>query len=227
VIVISSINFSIRILVSFTLLWGVLRILGKKEMGKLTYYNMATAAALGTLSAGLITDTRTNPIYYLVPIIVFPILTYLMGYFSLKSISARKVFEGTPTMVISKGKIVEKNLKGMRLSTDNLLEKLREKKVFAVSDVEFAVMETDGKMSVLLKSENQPITPKDMNIYVKNKSMPINIIKDGAIIKENLSQVNMEEAWLKEQLKMKNIQSIEDVFLAQVDGNGDMYIDLK
>lgn len=196
-------------------------------MGKITYYNMATAATLGTLAGGLISDTRTNPFYYIVGLIGIPILSYIMGYLSLKSKRARALFEGTPTMVISKGKIIEKNLSNMRLSSDNLLEQLREKKIFSVADVEFAVMEPDGKMSILLKSEKQPITSKNMGIPSDNTNLPLSVIKDGELIENNLMKLGITKSWLREQLKLQNISNFKDVFLAQIDSSGKVYVDKK
>jgi uncharacterized membrane protein YcaP (DUF421 family) len=222
-----TINIIIRIIGSFVLLWLTLRILGKREMGRITYYNLATAAALGTLAGNLATDTRTNPSYYVLGILGYFALTYIMGYASLKSVTARRILEGTPTLVISNGKIMEHNLKNMRMSTDNLMEKLRQKKVFNVDDVEFAVMEPEGKISILLKSQNQPVTPKNMNLNAQYQGMPTNIIKDGKIIMENLKELNLTKSWVEEQLKLYNIEDINDVVLAQVDTSGRLYVDTK
>ncbi|MTI47059.1 MAG: DUF421 domain-containing protein [Firmicutes bacterium] len=205
----------------------MLRLLGKKEMGKLTYSNMASAAALGSLASGLMTDTNNNPIYYIIALIAFPLLTYIIGIISLKSPYARKVFEGEPTLVISHGKILEKNLKHMRLSTDNLMQKLRSKKVFNISDVEFAFMEPEGKISILLDSKNQPVTPKDLNIFVNKSELPITVIKEGTIIEKNLYSKNFTKDWLETQLKTNNISNVSDVFLCQVDSSGSLYVDLK
>lgn len=223
----SPINLMFRILLAFILVWGVLRILGKKEMGKITYQNMATAAALGTLAGGLISDSQTNPIYYIAGLIGFPFLTFLMGYISLKSEKARTFFEGKPTMVISKGEIIEENLGNMRLSSDNLLEKLREKKVFSLSDVEYGIMEPDGKMSILLKNEKQPVTQKDMGFSTAHTNLPISVIKDGNVLHSKLKELGITKNWLMEQLKIQNITTTEDVFLAQIDSSGKLYVDRK
>ncbi|RKD30054.1 YetF domain-containing protein [Thermohalobacter berrensis] len=220
-------NMFFRIVGSFILLWAILRIIGKKEMGRITYYNLATAAAMGTLAGGLASDTRTNPLYYVGPLLGYFALTYLMGYASLKSITARKIFEGEPTVVISNGKVMENNLRKMRLSTDNLMKKLREKKVFNVSDVEFAVMEPEGKISILLRKENQPVTPKDMNIPVGYQQLPLDVIKDGKIIEENIKKLGITKSWLKEQIKTHNVENIKDVALAQIDTSGNLYVDSR
>lgn len=220
-------NIVLRIVASFVLLWLVMRILGKKEMGRLTFYNMASAAAFGTLAASLATDTKTNPLYYIGATISYFALTYIMGYASLKSITARRILEDTPTLVIANGKIMENSLRDMRLSTDNLMEKLREKKVFNIRDVEFAVMEPDGKISVLLKSQNQPVTPKDLHLNTQYQGLPTNVIKDGKIVEENLKDLNLTRSWINEQLKLYNITDIEDVVLAQLDTSGKLYVDTK
>lgn len=124
----SPLNLILHIFVAFILIWGVLRIFGKKETGKITSYNMAIAAALGTLAGGLISDVRTNSLYYIAGLIGLPFLSFIMIYISLKSQKARTLFDGKLTMVISKGKIIEENLSNMTLSSDNLLEELREKR---------------------------------------------------------------------------------------------------
>lgn len=104
---------------------------------------------------------------------------------------------------------------------------LRSKDVFNLEDVEFAVLEQNGKLSVMLKSQKQPLTPQDMNIPTQYMGLPANLIEDGCLNMEALKSVKLSKAWLEYQLRKKNITDIKDVFLAQLDTRGNLFIDMK
>ncbi|MFZ7102016.1 MAG: YetF domain-containing protein [Peptococcaceae bacterium] len=216
-----------RVLLSFFVLWLGIRILGKKEMGQLTYYNMGLAAAMGSLSADLAIDRSANFTVPLFALVTFFAMTFIFGYLSVYSLSARKLLEGAPTIVVSKGEILEDNLQNLRMSTDILMTKLRENQAFAVADVEYAIMETDGKLSVLLKPEKQPVTPKTMFLKVPFQQLPTDIIKDGTIIEENLLKLGVTKSWLLEKIPAQDIADISQIVLAQIDTSGQIYIDYE
>lgn len=219
-------NSTVRILLSFFILWFGLRVLGKKQIGELSIYNVATIAAVGEMASSLATDMRDNPFDFIFPLLGYFCLTYLMTYFSLKSQFARKVFEGSPTIVISNGKILEQNLKSLRLSIDNLFIKLREEKVFNLKEIEFAIMEPDGKLSILLKPLYQTVTAENLHLTTQYKGLPTILVREGKFEEESLKSLGVTKSWLMTQLHAQNVGEVSEVFLAQLDTSGQLYIDL-
>ena len=150
---------------------------------------------------------------------------FLAGFISLKSKPFRNFVEGKGTVFIKDGKIMEDNLKKERYTTDELLELLRKDNVFKVADVEFAVLETTGDLSVLLKKENQPLTAKDLNLTVASEKEPQTVIMDGEILDEPLATAGRSRQWLHTELAKLGV-TIENVFLGQVDSYGQLTVDL-
>lgn len=154
------------------------------------------------------------------------LFTLVMGFIDIKSKTARAIIEGQPLIVIKDGKIMEDQLRKARLDVDALNVLLRENKVFALSEVDYAVFETDGKLSVLKKVGKQTITNDDLGIQKNNLySVSTGVIFDGKINKENLSKLNLKEDWVMAQLNQAGIQSISEVFYAEIQKDGSLYID--
>lgn len=215
-----------RILLSFFVLWFGLRVLGKKQIGELSIYNVATIAAVGEMASSLATDLHHDPFNFIVPLLSYFFLTYLMTYSSLKSQFARKIFEGSPTIVVSNGQILEQNLKKLRLSSDNLFIKLREEKIFNLKEIEFAIMEPDGKLSVLLKPPYQTVTAEKLHLTPEYQGLPTILIREGQFVEESLNKVGITKSWLITQLQAQKVHDVSEVFLAQLDTSGQLYIDL-
>jgi len=129
--------------------------------------------------------------------------------------------------MIANGKIMEKNMKKIRLSINDLMMLLREKNIFNISDVEFALMETDGKLSVLPKSQKQPITPADLKLPTTYKGLMKDIIIDGQVMYENLQDANLNEQWLYNELLTKGIKQPQEVFYAGLDTAGNLYVSIQ
>ena len=138
---------------------------------------------------------------------------------------AAKFLEGEPTIVIMNGKIMENVLKKMKYRISEILELLRNKGVFDVTQVDFAIIEPNGQISVLLKPEFQPLTPKDINITVSPSGISSELVYDGIIVEENLRQLKKDKAWLHKELKKLGIHDIADVFLATLNPAGSLYVD--
>ena len=140
----------------------------------------------------------------------------------------RVLFDDKPTIVIEKGKMVPSNIKKARLSNDELLMLLREQNIFSVSDVDYAIFETNGQLSVMKKPAFSSATKQDVKATLTPPQyIPTQIINDGKIIIPNLLELNLTEEWLQKKLKRKNVTSVEDVFLAQVLEDGSLYVSLK
>jgi uncharacterized membrane protein YcaP (DUF421 family) len=138
---------------------------------------------------------------------------------------AAKFFEGEPAIVIMNGKIMDNVLRKMKFRISEILELLRNKGVFDITQVDFAIIEPNGQLSVLLKPEHQPLTPKDMKIAVSPTGISTELVYDGIIIEENLRQLNKDKAWLLEELQKQGIRDISEVFLVTLNPAGSLYVD--
>jgi len=139
----------------------------------------------------------------------------------------RKVVEGEPTVVIEKGKILEEQLRRIRIPIDELISELRVQGVFNITDVEFALFEPGGKLSIQKKSPKQPVTPEDLKLATQYNGLPTNLIMDGILLTDALESLKLSKAWLKHQLNKQNIKDMSDISLAQLDTMGNLFVDLK
>ncbi|WP_434512124.1 YetF domain-containing protein [Desulfitobacterium sp. AusDCA] len=220
-------NLLLRIILSFSILWLGLRLLGKKQFGELTITNIAIAFAIGEMASDLATNINEKPWPFVLAMIGYFLLALGIGYISLKSRRLRGIFEGHPTLLIAHGKILEDNLKRMKMSVDILLQKLREKDAFRVQEIEYAILEANGKLTVMFMPPYEPLTADNLKIKTQYKGLLIDVIADGKILGDNLRKIGLTRSWLNEQIQKEHIQSIAEVFLAQVDKNGKLYLDLK
>lgn len=145
----------------------------------------------------------------------------------LGSLPARKLFDGKPMVVIENGRILEENLKKQKYNINDLLEELRLGGVFNISDVESAILETNGRISIQLKSQKRPTTPSDLNIPINQQGLYANVIVDGKILQEQLRLIKHDKAWLINEIREKNIESVEQIIFASADSKGNLYIDLR
>lgn len=163
--------------------------------------------------------------YSITALITWLAVVGIVNYISLKSVSFRDFLHGKGIPVIKDGKVLEDNMKKQRYTTDELLKQLRTKNVFKVADVEYAVLESNGAINVLLKKENQPLTPKDMLIPVAPEKEPQTVVMDGKVMDEALATIGFNRQWLEQELDTLGV-AIENVFLGQVDSYGELTVDL-
>ncbi|CAH2214583.1 YetF domain-containing protein [Tepidibacter aestuarii] len=218
----------LRTIISFMVLLLLTRILGKKQLSQLTFFNYITGITLGSIAANFSAQSNISLINGIVSLICWTFLTIFIDYISLKFPKARVVLDGEPTIVIKKGKILNERLAEMRINMDDLSMMLRNDGIFSISEVEYAILEPDGKLSVLKKVDYQEVTKKDMTIKVtKPMYIPSEIIVDGKLINKNLKELNINHEWLYQQLKEAGINRIDEVFYAEIKSDGTIYIDKK
>jgi uncharacterized membrane protein YcaP (DUF421 family) len=220
----------LRITIAFITLLALTRIMGRKEISQMTFFNFVSAISIGTLGASLAIDSSISIRNGLIALIAWTAFTVFMGILDLKFPKFRYAIEGQPSIVIKKGKIMDKELRKVRLDLDALNALLRKKNVFAVADVDYAIFESDGTLSVLKKETKQNLTKSDMNMSNTNANVipiPTSVISDGEINRDNLRKLHLDQQWLEEQLKLLGIDSISDVFYAEVQSDGTLYIDHK
>ncbi|MCQ6268762.1 DUF421 domain-containing protein [Fictibacillus sp. WQ 8-8] len=199
--------------------------LGKKQLSQLSFFEYVTGITIGSIAAEVTMGLERNIMHGLISMSIWSLVPFAIGLVSMKSKKIRDFAEGKARIIIKDGKIMEDNLKKERYTIDELLEQLRNKNVFEVSDVEYALLEPNGHLSVLLKKENQPLTAKDLQIKVDPIKEPQTVIMDGNILDEPLSNRGFNRGWLNEELEKAGV-SLDNVFLAQVDSYGQLTIDL-
>jgi uncharacterized membrane protein YcaP (DUF421 family) len=219
------INIVIRAVVALVYLFILTKLIGKRQIRQLTYIEYIVGISIGSIAAFMATD-MDGPMYHsLIAMTIFALFPVLMEWLSLKSKAIRNAVEGQATILIKDGKILEDNLKKERLTTEDLMEHLRMKNVFRVADVEFALMETSGEVSVLLKSQHRPVTPQDLDLPVAQAEEPQAVIMDGNIMDESLANLGLNRNWVRMELQKAGV-ALENVFLGQVDRAGQLYLDL-
>ncbi len=217
----------IRSLIAFLVLLVLVRLMGKQQVSELTFFDYIVGITIGSIASTLSVQVNQNTLATLVGMSVWTILPIILAYLSLHNVWIRKVVEGEATVVIENGKILEQNLAKIRLTIDDLISELRLKNVFNIEEVEFALFEANGRLSVLKKSQQQPVTPKDAGLATDYMGLPTNLISDGILLEDALNSLKLTKAWLYHQLGKQNITDISQVSLAQLGTNGNLYVDLK
>lgn len=215
----------VRAIIAFFTLLIFARILGKEQISQLTFFDYVLGITIGSNAASLTTDLSSRAWPHWLGLLCWAVLGYLMEVISMKWRYAAKYIEGEPTVVILNGKILEGTLKKMKYRVSDVLVLLRNKDIFDVSEVDVAIIEPNGQLSVLKKPENEPLTAKDMNIKKQKKGISTEIIYDGILFEENLRQLKKDKEWLMKELKKKGIHRISEVFLATLNEGGTLYID--
>jgi uncharacterized membrane protein YcaP (DUF421 family) len=215
----------IRSLAIIAGLFFISKLLGKKQLSKLSFFEYVVGITIGDIAGTLSMDTNLNLTNGIISIAIWVMIPVIISFISMKSPSFQQFIEGKPTIFIKNGKIMEENLKKEKYPLAALLEQLRKNNVHHASDVEFAILETTGELSILLKKEKQPITVGDIKTNVAPVKEPQTVIMDGKIMDEALSTTGLNRRWLKEKLDQLGV-AVENVFLAQVDSYGQLTVDL-
>jgi uncharacterized membrane protein YcaP (DUF421 family) len=214
----------LRALLAFTIMLIIARILGKPTISQLTYHDFVVTITLGALTANLTFNTEVKIGNMVTAILTFTLIAYILMRLALKSRMFRKWVSGQPTVIIQNGKILEDNMRKQKLTLDTLIQELREKNIFDLDEVDYAVLETNGNFSVLRKSDYLPVIHKDLKMKPKKQLFPVELIMDGQIIGENLQQNGLSRKWLESQLKKRG-HSLDSVNYAVRSTNGSLFID--
>ncbi len=210
----------------FGMLVILTRIVGRKLLAQITFFDFVTGVTIGTIAGAYVVNEVKGHAVLLSPVILV-ICTLGLGFLTVKNLKLRKLFKGEPIVIIQNGKILEENMLKSRYTLDALEMQLRENKIFDINEVEFAVLEANGKLSVLKKTPYNPVTPKDLNLKTNYKGLATEIIKDGDVLDQNLKQNSLDINWLYKELHQQGIDDISKVMLASLNTDGSLYIDLK
>lgn len=216
----------IRGTIAYLTLLILTRLMGKKQLSHLTFFDYVVGITIGSIAGTMTTDLAVEPATHWVGLLTWTVWTLVLSLLSFRHRRIRRLLDGEPTLVIQNGQILESQMERMGYNVDDLRMQLREKDIFNLSDVEFALLEPNGQLSVIKKSHLQPVTPSDLHLETAYKGLAVELIVDGRVIHPNLAQVRLDLGWLEEQVKARGF-SLQDVNYAEVDSGGDLYIDVK
>lgn len=213
-----------RSLFSLIALFLVTKIIGKKQVSELCLFDYVIGISIGNFAAEMTINLNAPYIHGLIAVAVFGISAYFVSLITMKSIKLRRWIIGTPTMIIQNGKILEKNLKKVMIDVNDLLEQCRTASYFDISEIEYAIMEANGKLSILPTSEYKPLTPKDMQIKTSKATLCANVVIDGKVMLQNLENMHKTTEWLKKELKIKGYPQLDEILLATLDGQDKLIV---
>ncbi|PHS34303.1 MAG: hypothetical protein COA82_07340 [Alkaliphilus sp.] len=194
----------------------VVRIMGKRQVAQLQPFELVITIMIAEMATIPIEQTDIPLIKAIMPIVSLLLMHFLVSLLTLKSEYARGMICGKPSIVIDKGKIVQSEIKKLQLNMNDLLEQLRCKDYHNVDDVEYAIFETNGEISIIPKKDKKSVECADLGLETKQQVIPITIILDGKLNKDNLEKAKRNEDWLKKQLQKENIDRVEDVFFGYI-----------
>lgn len=217
----------VRTIILYTVILIVMRLMGKRQLGQLQPFELVITILISELAAVPMQDTGIPLINGIIPIFVLMIAQIVLSYISLKSERVRGIICGKPSILIEDGRIMESQLAKLHFTINDLLEQLRVKGYPDIKDVEFAILETEGQLSVIPKSQKRPVTPGDLNIPVDQEKLPITLIIDGEILRHNLHIAKINEDNLKKYLSDNDILNYKQVLFAGVDSAGNLFFQAK
>lgn len=212
-----------ELLAGLILLFIVTKLLGKTQFSQITPFDFISALILGELVGNAVYDHEVKVQEILFSILIWGVLIYFVEMMTQKFNAARKVLEGEPNIVIQKGMIKYDTLKKSKLDMNQMLSLIRQQGYFSIQEVEYAILETNGMISVLPKSKFDTPTISDLNLPQKTVNLPVILILDGEVIKDNLQEAGKDEKWLHDQLAMQSITNPRDVLFAEWIENQPVY----
>ena len=212
-----------RTLILYILIVAGIRLMGKRQVGELEPSELVFALIISDLGAVPMQEPGIPLLAGIIPILTLFCLTMILSILTMKSIRFRAFLCGRPSVIVADGKLRQKEMHRNRFTLDELMEELRMQGIADLTTVKYAILETNGKISVLLRSEEHPVTCKQMGISSREGGLPVIIINDGRLIEHNLKGRGLNEKWLKKQLEAHHVSRTDQVFFMTVDENGTVY----
>ena len=216
----------IRAIILYIIVLVVMRLMGKREIGQLQPFELAISIMIADLASVPMTESGIPIGNGIVPILGLLLMDIIISVLNLKSMKIRGVICGKPSILIYRGKIDEKILKKERLTINELQEKLRSKDVVNISDVEYAILETSGDVSIILKPNKRNVITEDLNLDIEYEGIPYDLIVDGKVMHDNLRKIGKDFNWLKKEVNKFKINP-EQALIVTVDGKGQIYCQEK
>lgn len=216
----------IRAVLLYLILIFTIRLMGKRQIGQLEPSEFVVTMLIADLAAIPMQDSAVPLLSGLIPILTILSVELLLSYFSMRSSWIRRVFCGKPVILMEEGKIIGRNLRRTRISVDELTEHLRELGIVELSEVKYAILETNGKISILLYSEYNPPSAKDCAISVDELELPYTLVCDGRLMRANLALCGKTETWVREQLSRRNC-ALKETLLLSATLSGKLYLSMR
>lgn len=213
----------IRTLIIYIALLAAMRLLGKRQLGEMELSEFVVAALIADLAAHPLQDLGIPMINGLVPIATLFCCEVAISRAALKSARLRAILYGKPSMIIEKGVINQRQMRENSFTTDELMQELRNKGCMDISRIEYAVLETDGRLNVILYPAEQPATAGQLGLNAADGGYPLTIISGGEVSRENLARIGRTEEWLKKELAARGATNAQDTFLMTVNEKGQIY----
>ncbi len=216
----------IRTIILYLIVLVVMRLMGKREIGQLQPFELAISIMIADLASVPMTELGIPITNGIIPILGMLFMHMIISFINIKSIKMRQIICGKPSILIYRGKIDERVLRKERFTVNELQERLRGNNIFNISDVEYAILETNGEVTVIQKPDKKNLTLSDMGIQAQYEGLPYDLVVDGKVMYENLKKLGKDYNWLKKQLKDLNATP-EEILLATIDGKNEIFCQKK
>ena len=215
-----------RSIILYVCLVFAIRLMGKRQIGQLEPSEFVVAMLLADLAAAPVQDLAIPLLAGIVPIFTVMAAELFLSVLSYWHVGVRKVLCGSPVLLMEHGKIISENLKKTRLTPEELMEQLREKDIFDLSVIQYAILETNGQISAMIDSRYKPPTAEQMGKPVERHGLPVLLVSSGKFASQEFTQIPVSELWIRSELDKRNC-SLEDVVLFTRDENGKLYLAVK
>ncbi len=217
----------IRTFILYFLIIAALRLTGKRQLGDLEPSELVVTIMISELAAVPMQDPGIPILSGVIPILTLVSLELVISFVSYKSVKFRSMICGRPAVIINDGVIVQEEMRKNRLTLDELTESLRQQEIVDIKKVHYAILETNGQLSVIPKAKDSPPAASDLGIKVSDEAIPAIIVNDGRLMRENMNALGYDEKWLSSQLKAHKIKTIKDVYALMADTDGNVILERK
>ncbi len=219
-----TIDILIRSISSIVFLFFITRLMGRKQISQLSFFDYVIGISIGSIAAGMALDQDTHYLHGFLAMLVYAIIAVAISVLTGKSIKFRRFVNGRSYYLIYKGKILDQNLIKVKYDVNDLLSEARFNGYFNIADIEYAVMEASGRVSFMPVAKKTPVVQEDINLEKPQEDLLANVIIDGKIMYDNLKTTGLDEIWLKAELAKQNFHKLEEIILATVDCDNNLSI---
>lgn len=208
-----------RTILIIFILFVLVKLIGKKQVSQLNLFDYIIGITMGSVAADISLDIEKDLVTGIVSLVIYGIFSVMVSYLTMKSIKLRRFIIGVPTILIENNKIIESGLRKAKLDINDLLTEARSQGYFKLEDIEYAIMEINGRISFMPTIENSPVTKKDINAKLTKESLVANVIIDSKVLKDNLLEMGKDKKWLDHTLKILGYDNYDNILLATLDIN--------
>ena len=213
----------LRTIILYALLLLGLRLMGKRQLGELELSEFVVSVMIADLAANPLQDIGVPLLNGLIPVVTLLCCELLISYLVLKSLRFRQLLCGRPSMLIANGQVDQREMRKNRFTLDELAEELRKQSITDISKIQYAILETDGKLNTILYPAEQPVTAAQLGIAVDDPGYPTILINDGRILSNNLRRMGRDEKWLRKELRARGAADAAEVYLLTLNQAGQIY----